>query len=183
METKGRWSLATLPSDEARWGASGWAGPFPSHSARPQKLGQRSLSSDWPPFPVLAQPPNLGDNQIASARFHPVTVHPRDADPSAASLPISPEHRHQPTWMTLQSQPWLDLRIPGESVRTLFPGTAPRGAGSVGVGRAREPGTSVGEILKLTSRLCTCCSLPDHRPVFPAEAVAGVRGQKETRQG
>lgn len=183
METKGRWSLVTLPSDEARWGASGWAGPFPSHSPRPQKLGQCSLSSDWPPFPVLAQPPNLGNNQIASARFHPVTVHPRDADPSAASLPIYPEHRHQPTWMTLQKSTLARSQNSWRVCQNAVSWHRPQRCWLSRCGQGQGAWSSVGEILKLTSRLCRCCSLPDHRPVFPAEAVAGARGQKETRQG
>lgn len=56
--------VLSLPSDEARPEASGWAGPFHSHSPRPQKLGQCSLSSAGSPCPTLAQPPNVGGNQM-----------------------------------------------------------------------------------------------------------------------
>lgn len=99
--------ILSLPPNKARSEVSGWAGPLDSHSPRLRMLGQCSrdkrlgiLSSDWSPCPMLAQPPTWKTTEsIFQEKPHLVEVRHGGSSPSVTSLPVYPEHRHQPTWM------------------------------------------------------------------------------------
>lgn len=99
-----------------------------------------------------------------------VAARHRDPAPSAASLPVFPEHHHHPTGMTRQKvSPGLVSECPGSLWQCCL--LAPPPVMLILQGwagpRTREP----------PSRLCTRCSFPGRLPVPPAGDTGAERNQ------
>lgn len=81
----------SLPPDDARREASGWAGPL-DVAQGPKGWASLPCPSRGPPFPRWPSPPTWETTECICLSLV--------SDLSATSLPVYPEHCHQPAWMT-----------------------------------------------------------------------------------